>query len=93
MNFLFLHMVTRNLRSILVLLSVARVWRVPLVLGSHLFSVCRKEYRKFGFFGAALVSTTAVECMLWAGFAGVDALRAMFPSSVLRPRCSASWPV
>ena len=28
-----------------------------------------------------------------AGFAGVDALRAMFPSFPLRPRCSASWPV
>ena len=33
MNFLFLCVVTRILRSILVLLSVARVWRVPLVPG------------------------------------------------------------
>ena len=40
------------------------------------FRVCREEYRKIGFFG----------------FAGDDALRAMFPSIVLRPRCSASWP-
>ena len=27
------------------------------------------------------------------GSTGVDALRAVFPSIVLRPRCSASWPV
>ena len=41
------------------------------------FRVCREEYRKIGILG----------------FAGVEALRAMFPSIVLRPRCSASWPV
>ena len=41
MNFPFLYVVTRFLRSVLVLLSVARVWRVPLVPGSLLFSVCR----------------------------------------------------
>ena len=42
--------------------SVARVLRVPLVPGSHLFSVCREEYRKIGLFSAMLVSTTAVVC-------------------------------
>ena len=72
-----------------------KVPRVLFVLGSHQFGVCREEYRKIGFFRcyiAALVSTTAVG-MLCAGFAGDDALRAVFPSIVLRPRCSASWPV
>ena len=37
----------------------------------------REEYRKIGFFGST----------------GDDALRAVFPSIVLRPRCSAPWPV
>ena len=40
----------------------------------RLFCVCREEYRKLDFFGAH------GSWMPWAGFAGVDALRAMFPS-------------
>ena len=30
-----------------------------------LFYVCRQEYRKIGFLGAALVSTTALACLSW----------------------------
>ena len=61
-------MVTRILRSILVLLSVARVWRVPLVPGSHQFGVCRDNG----------------SCILLAGFAGCDASYAEFPLVVGR---------
>ena len=63
LRWLFLYLVTRILRLILVLLSVARVWRVPLVPGSHQFGVCREEYMKIGFL-VLLVMTHFALCSL-----------------------------
>ena len=71
-------------------MSLRGFWKVPrepLVLASHLFGVCREEYRKIGFsVSECRARVDNGSCVLWAGFTGDDALRAVFPSVVVRPK-------
>ena len=78
--------------------SLRGYWKVPrepFVPGSHLFGVFREDRAgKFDFsVSQCRARVDNGSCMHWTGFPGDDALRAVFPSIVFRPRCSASWPV
>ena len=64
-----------------------KVPREPSVPGSHLFGVFREDRAgKFDFsVSQCRARVDNGSCMHWTGFLGDDALRAVFPSIVLRP--------